>query len=145
MPTLIQKPEDIHLNEREEIRQMIGQPPSWLLNYGITAVACVVIILLALSYFIKYPDIVTCKVTLTTENPPIRNLSKTSGRVSDILIKNNDTVNAGQILAVMENTADWRDVLTLEKQINNSSSRFRFSSLQFSFQTPSDSISVSSL
>jgi hypothetical protein len=74
MPALIQNPNDIHLNERDEIRQMIGKPPSWLLNYGISAVAWVVLLLLAMSYFIKYPDVVTAKVVLTTEHPPIRML-----------------------------------------------------------------------
>jgi multidrug efflux pump subunit AcrA (membrane-fusion protein) len=108
MPNLTTNASDIDLNERQDITQMIGNPPSWLLNYGISAVAWVVLILLALSYFIKYPDVVTAKVMLTTENPPIRMLAKTGGRVSHLLVKNNEIVEAGQLLAVMENTANWR-------------------------------------
>lgn len=117
MPTFINKPEDIALNERQEILQFIGRPPSVFLRFGITAVACVVALLLALSYFVKYPDIVVAKVVLTTENPPIHLLAKTGGRVSEILIKNNETVKTGQLLAVMDNTADWHDVLTLDKNL----------------------------
>ena len=117
MPELITNPNDLPLNEREETLQFIGRPPSVLLRFGITAVAGVVVLLLALSYWIKYPDVVIAKVILTTENPPIRMLSKTSGRVSEILIKNNQPVEKGQVLCVMENTADWRDVLKLEKQL----------------------------
>jgi multidrug resistance efflux pump len=117
MPTLIQKPEDIALNEREEIMQFIGRPPSVFMRFGITAVACVVALLLALSYFVKYPDIVVAKVVLTTENPPVRMLAKTGGRVSDILIKNNQAVKTGQLLAVMDNTAKWQDVLALDKNL----------------------------
>lgn len=117
MPNLITNPNDLPLNEREETLQFIGRPPSVLLRFGITAVAGVVVLLLALSYWIKYPDVVIAKVVLTTENPPIRMLSKTGGRVSEILIKNNQPVEKGQVLCVMDNTADWRDVLTLEKQL----------------------------
>jgi multidrug resistance efflux pump len=117
MPTLHQKPEDLALNEREEIMQFIGRPPSVFMRFGITAVACVVALLLALSYFVKYPDIVVAKVVLTTENPPVRMLAKTGGRVSDILIKNNQAVKTGQILAVMDNTANWQDVLALDKNL----------------------------
>ena len=95
MPTLHQNPEDIALNEREETLQFIERPPSVFMRFGITAVACVVVLLLALSYFIKYPDIVVAKVVLTTENPPIHVLAKTGGRVSDIFIKNNETVKTG--------------------------------------------------
>ena len=117
MPELITNPNDLSLNEREETLQFIGRPPSVLLRFGITAVAGVVVLLLALSYWIKYPDVVIAKVILTTENPPIRMLSKTGGRVSEILIKNNQRVEKGQVLCVMENTADWRDVLKLENSI----------------------------
>jgi multidrug resistance efflux pump len=117
MPNLSEKPEDIALNERQEILQFIGRPPSVFLRFGITAVACVVGLLLALSYLIKYPDIVVAKVVLTTENPPIHVLAKTGGRVSEILIKNNETVKAGQLLAVMDNTANWHDVLLLDKNL----------------------------
>lgn len=117
MSNLITNPNDLPLNEREETLQFIGRPPSVLLRFGITAVACVVMLLLALSYWIKYPDVVIAKVVLTTENPPIRMLSKTSGRVSEILIKNNQPVEKGQVLCVMENTADWRDVIALENSI----------------------------
>ena len=118
MPNLTLNPEDIDLNEREDVNQIIGNPPSWLLNFGISAVAWVVFALLAMSYFIKYPDVVTAKVMLTTANPPIRMLAKTGGRVSSLLIKNNETVEVGQILAVMENTAKWQDVLKLEAQLS---------------------------
>ena len=117
MPNLITNPEEIALNERQELIQFIGRPPSVFLRFGITAIACVVVILLTMAYFIKYPDVVTAKVVLTTENPPIRMLSKTGGRVSEILIKNNQTVSKGEVLCVMENTADWHDVLKLETHL----------------------------
>jgi multidrug resistance efflux pump len=119
MPDLITNPNDIHLNERQEILQFIGRPPSVLQRFGITAIALLVIVLMALSYFIKYPDVVTAKVVLTTENPPIRIMAKTGGQVSEILIKNNEIVSQGQVLCVMENTGNWRDVLKLEKLLSN--------------------------
>jgi multidrug resistance efflux pump len=117
MPNLITKPEEIALNERQELIQFIGRPPSVFLRFGITAIAIVVVLLLTMAYFIKYPDVVTAKVVLTTENPPIRVLSRTGGRVSAILIKNNEIVKTGQILAVMDNTANWHDVLALERNL----------------------------
>ena len=123
MPKLITDPNDLKFSQRDEVMYMLGNPPSWLTRYGIMAVTLFLVVMLALSYLIKYPDIVTCRVIITTENPPIRILSKTGGRVSDILVKNNETVIAGQLLAVMENTADWHDVLKLEKQLDNTGSR----------------------
>jgi multidrug resistance efflux pump len=119
MPNLITNPNDINLNERQEILQFIGRPPSIFLRFGITAVALLMVVLALLSYFIKYPDVVTAKVVLTTENPPIRVLAKMGGRVAELLIKNNQAVERGQVLCVMENTGNWRDVLKLEAQLHN--------------------------
>jgi multidrug resistance efflux pump len=119
MPNLITNPNDINLNERQEILQFIGRPPSVFQRFGITAIALLMFVLMALSYFIKYPDVVTAKVVLTTENPPIRVLAKMGGRVAELLIKNNQAVERGQVLCVMENTGNWRDVLKLEAQLHN--------------------------
>jgi multidrug resistance efflux pump len=119
MPNLITNPTDINLNERQEILQFIGRPPSVFQRFGITAITLLVVVLMALSYFIKYPDVVTAKVVLTTENPPIRVVAKTGGRVAELLIKNNQAVERGQVLCVMENTGNWRDVLKLETQLHN--------------------------
>jgi multidrug resistance efflux pump len=119
MPNLITNPNDINLNERQEILQFIGRPPSVFQRFGITAIALLMVVLMALSYFIKYPDVVTAKVVLTTENPPIRVLAKMGGRVAELLIKNNQAVARGQVLCVMENTGNWRDVLKLEAQLHN--------------------------
>jgi multidrug efflux pump subunit AcrA (membrane-fusion protein) len=119
MPNLTTNPTDINLNERQEILQFIGRPPSVFQRFGITAVALLMVVLALLSYFIKYPDVVTAKVVLTTENPPIRVLAKMGGRVAELLVKNNQAVERGQVLCVMENTGNWRDVLKLEAQLHN--------------------------
>jgi preprotein translocase subunit SecG len=70
MPNLITNPADIHLSEREETLYLLGNPPSWMTRYDIIVVAIFFSILLTLSYLIQYSDIVTCRVMLTTENPP---------------------------------------------------------------------------
>jgi multidrug efflux pump subunit AcrA (membrane-fusion protein) len=106
------------INEREDIQFLLGNPPSWTMRYGIMVVAIVFSVLLLLSYVIKYPDVVTARVVLTTENPPIRMLAPTSGRVQTLLVRENDTVSAGTLLAVLDNTADWKAVLQLETLLN---------------------------
>ena len=114
MPSLITNPEELKFTERNEILFMLGNPPSWLLHYGITAIAAFFGILFLLSYVIKYPDVVPCKVVFTTQNPPIRVLAQNGGRVSKILVQENEKVATDKILAVMENTGNWHDVLQLE-------------------------------
>ena len=115
MPKLITDPNDIHLSEHEETLYLLGNPPSWMTRYGIIVVAVFFSILLTLSYLIEYPDIVTCRVVLTTENPPIRIMAQSSNRITAFFVHENQSVTEGSLLAVLENTADWQDVLKLEK------------------------------
>ena len=107
-------PEQIRLSDREETQYLLGNPPSWMMRYGITVMGGFVVLLLLLAYFIRYPDIVEAKISLTTAHPPIRVLARSSGRVTTLLVGDKKAVQTGQVLAIIENTADWQDVLRLE-------------------------------
>lgn len=105
---------DLHLNDREQIQYLLGNPPTWMMRYGIMVMAGFFVLLIALSYFIRYPDIIEAKIILVTANPPIRILAKSSGRVSELLVTDKQAVKAGEVLAIIENTAVWQDVVRLE-------------------------------
>ena len=110
----IEAPQDIHLNESRDIQQILGDPPGWILRWGISLVFVAVAVLMLLSYLIKYPDVVTAPVSLTTQTPPIRVITRTSGKISQLLVEPKQAVKAGQLLAIMENPADPEDVQRLE-------------------------------
>ncbi|MCC6460455.1 MAG: HlyD family efflux transporter periplasmic adaptor subunit [Saprospiraceae bacterium] len=116
MPSQIQlaKPPEPIFNEREEIQYLLGNPPGWMLRFGLSSLAGIVVFLLGLSYFIRYPDVIESKIILTTVHPPIRVLATASGRVSALLSADHQLVEQGEVLAVLENAADWTDVRQLE-------------------------------
>lgn len=111
---LITDPQEILLNDHIQLDAMLGNPPTWMMRFGVWAVFSFVVLLFGLGWVIQYPDVVEAKVILVTENPPIRVLARVSGRVQHLLVKNEQTVQKGQHLAVLDNTADWQDVLRLE-------------------------------
>jgi multidrug resistance efflux pump len=102
------------LNDRAEIQYLFSDSPTWMLRWGITAIAGLFGLLLLMAYFVQYPDVVEARVVLTTANPPIRIMAKSSSPVAELLVADRAQVTKGQSLAVLENTAAWRDVLTLE-------------------------------
>ena len=132
---------EIHLTERDDVQALLGNPPTWMLRFGVWAVAGVLLVLLGLAWFIKYPEVVEAKVIFVTENPPIRVFARASGRVQALLVKNQQRVKKGDLLAVLDNTADWKDVLTLEKMIDSDplsispSNRLNLGSLQSAYST----------
>jgi len=111
---LIQDPEDIRLTEQHQIQAIMGNPPGWLLQWGITIFLMTTFCLLAISWFVRYPDIVPARVTLTTVNPPIRVVAEASGKLHQLLVEEAGEVAKGQLVAVLQNTAREEDVIQLK-------------------------------
>lgn len=112
---LIEKAEEIRLNDNQELLQILGKPPGWFLRWGITVVFFSVVMLMTAAWVVKFPDVIPAEVVLTTEYPPVRVFSRTDGKLSEVLVKNDELVEAGQLLAVIEDAADKKDVIKLEK------------------------------
>ena len=111
---LINNPEDIKINEDQDIQQILGRPPGWILHWGITLVFFAVAMLLLVSWIVKFPDIIPAQVVLTTENPPVRVFTRSEGKLSELLVANETAVKKGELLAIMENTGEWKDIVQLE-------------------------------
>ena len=97
----------------EEVNEILTSTPKWILRWGISVIFILIVTSISLSYFIKYPDILTADIILTTLNPPVTLVSKNNGKLIHLLVKNNDIVKTNQTIAVIENIANYKDVLYL--------------------------------
>lgn len=102
----------------EEVNEILTSTPKWIFRWGISVIFILIITGITLSYFIKYPDVLTANITLTTLNPPVTLVSKNNGKLTHLLVKNNELIKANQPIAVIENTANYKDVLYLYKSSN---------------------------
>lgn len=50
----------------EDVQEVLGQTPSWILRRGIFMLTIFVFVLLAGSWFFKYPQVVNATITLTS-------------------------------------------------------------------------------
>lgn len=114
MATLIEKAEDINLKKNNEVDQILGRPPSWILRWGITFLFFALLIFVALSWLIKYPDVLTSQVTITTESPAIRVVADTNSEIKELRVKNKQQVKKDEIIAVLNSTAEYKDIETLQ-------------------------------
>lgn len=105
---------DIELRS-EEVQEVMGQIPIWIVRWGITILFIVVLSLLVGSYFFKYPDLITTEMTLTSRNPVVEVVARSSGKISGLYVMNGQEVNSGAPLAVIENTANTEDVFRIKK------------------------------
>lgn len=111
---LIEDPDNITLTEQDDIQEILGHPPGWILRRGIMVVFFVVVMLLILSWVVKYPDVISANVELTTENPIIPVVTRQSGKLSILQAMDQTKVDSGQVLAIIENPANYDDILRLE-------------------------------
>ena len=99
----------------EEVQEILGEVPAWILRRGITLTAIIVVVILLGSAFFKYPDVITSSVVLTSTNPAISIVAKSSGRIQHLYINDNQYIDKGSYLAVIENSEKNHDVLYLKK------------------------------
>jgi len=122
----------------DEVQEILTRPPHALVRYGISVIGGVLLILFIGSFFFKYPDIVQGNVELTSENPPVWLVAKNTGRIKELLCSDKQTVNSGQILLVIDNTAETQDAMRLiqylkQIQINDSTTVIPDNMLQKSY------------
>ena len=102
----------------EEVRDVLSDPPKTILKWGNTILLGFITVLFLLSWYIKYPDIVVAPVVITTNIPPEKILAKTSGKIEAILVNDKVIVRENTPLAIIQNSADYKEVLNLSKDIN---------------------------
>lgn len=102
----------------EEVQEILGTPPGWIIRRGITLISLVVLILLIGSYFFKYPDIIKGRVTIISKNPPVTLVAKANGKIDNLFITDQQKVVAGDVLAILENPAFYRDVFKLQARLD---------------------------
>ncbi|MDB4952274.1 MAG: hypothetical protein JWM27_4923 [Gemmatimonadetes bacterium] len=101
----------------EELHEIIGAVPHWLVRWGTTLVFATVGMLFAVGWLVRYPDVVTGKVVLTTPEPPVRLVPRVSGEVEHLFVKDEERVRPGQPLVVLRGAARWEDVLALSERL----------------------------
>lgn len=103
----------------DEVQEILGTPPRWIVRWGITIMLLVVAVLLAGSYFYKYPDLISSRITILSENPPVQIVAKSDGKIDKLFVSNNQQVNQGDLLAVIENTANYNDAYRLLAKLDS--------------------------
>ncbi|WP_024741909.1 HlyD family secretion protein [Tenacibaculum maritimum] len=128
----------------EQIREILEKQPNVFLKWGITVIFIAIFLMFLTTWFIKYPDIITSKVLITTQIPPQKEYAKSTGKLDAILISDNDLVKENQPLAIIENTSNYQDVFKLKTiidtiKVNNQSFSFPIDNVPILFLGDIDS------
>ncbi len=101
----------------EEIQEILGTPPGWILRFGTLIFLIVIVLLIWLSYWIQYPDVVENEIIVSFNDPPTKLISPKSGYINELHTKHNQRVRKGQLLISYNSEADYLDVLSLYEKL----------------------------
>ena len=119
----------------EEVQAILTRVPHWMIRWGRVLIFGIILMLFFVSWFLKYPDVVSAEIVITTNIPPEKIVSKSSGRIEAILVKDKSIVSKNSTLAIIESTSNYKDVFLLKKivdeyNINNPNKIFLFALLK---------------
>jgi len=101
-----------------EVQEILGGVPSRIVRFGIAVFAAIFALIIIFSFIFHYPDILRSKIVVTTENPPATLVARATGKIDQLFVKDKDKVEAGEVIALIENPANYFDILQLETLIN---------------------------
>ncbi len=101
----------------EDVDEILSEMPSWTLRWGLTVIFGIVATILILSYFIKYPDIIKGKINITSNNPPVPLVARSSGNIV-IIVSDKSIVKENDVLGYLKSATKYEDILKLKQKLN---------------------------
>lgn len=111
----------VQSNARSELAQeIISQKPGFLEQWALLIFLLILILLLALSWMITYPDIVQASATLTAADAPREIIPEQEGRLIKLFVQNKEMAKQNQVLGWLESTASHAEILELSALVDSS-------------------------
>lgn len=99
------------------VQELISNKPGFLIRWGITIFLFILIAIIAATWFIQYPDVVTAKAKLTSLNAPKAIVTRSDGQLVKLTAKEGDMVHKDEVIGFMESTANPETVLDLSAKL----------------------------
>jgi multidrug resistance efflux pump len=113
----MEKETDIELRS-EEVQEILTRVPHWLIRWGNVVILTILVLMFWVSWFVQYPDVISTKISITTNIPPEKLVAKTTGRIEAILVNDREIITQKTPLAVIENAANYTDVFLLKSIVD---------------------------
>jgi multidrug resistance efflux pump len=101
-----------------EAEDIISSMPNVYVRWGLTMLFSVVVVFIGLSWLIKYPDIVTADIIISTQPAPVNLVATNSGKLI-LYKKNNADVKKGDLIASLQCNVEYGELSNLENSLGN--------------------------
>ncbi len=94
--------------------EFMGRTSKRFLTYGNALSLFTVATLVIFGFFVSFNQTIEAEALITSNPPPVTLLARINGKIQEIKISSGDTVKEGEVLAVLESSGEFRDVLYLD-------------------------------
>jgi multidrug efflux pump subunit AcrA (membrane-fusion protein) len=125
MPEIITSPNLPSNNEGNikllstEVQEIISQKPSWIVRNGVVLFLAIIVLMLATTFFISYPDVVKANATITSLNAPKEVKARAEGKLVKLLVTEGKGIHENDVIGFLESSALHTEVIALSKVIDN--------------------------
>lgn len=103
----------------EEVQEIIGRPPHWLVRWGIASFFIVLALIFLSASTIQYPETLNAPLRLTAINAPKTVEAKVNGKLVRLFHDDNVEVAEGEVLAWLESTTDHASAIELSSTLDS--------------------------
>jgi len=118
--SLSSKPNGIFHERSNEAQEIISRKPGFVEKWALLLFMCILLFLIAGTWFIRYPDIIETRGTLTGDNAPKEIVALQTGRLIELFVQNGEKVSKGDMIGWIESTANTQEVIDLSHQLDSS-------------------------
>ena len=113
-------PENSNLPDHsEEVQDIMSFIPNRVIRWGLTVIFAVIVLLVIGSYYYKSPEIIRAPMVLTTKNPPVSLISKSTGKIDRLFAADGQNMVARSNIALINNPTDFDHYLILKKELSD--------------------------
>lgn len=76
----------------ESVQDILTQPPHWMIRWGNTIIFLILIMILIMSYVVRYPEFIPAPIVVTSQNPPEKLEARANSKIEKIFIKDHQHV-----------------------------------------------------
>jgi multidrug resistance efflux pump len=98
----------------DQVQEILGSPPSWIIRWGIAAIGAMFILAFFLAAIIKYPNTIKGNAVITSTNPPVKLINKTPSVIDSIYMTNGQSVRKNDIILQMKSALGQSDLTMLK-------------------------------
>lgn len=97
------------------VTEVLETPPNWLIRWGSTWTLLVLAMILAISWFAQYPDLLKGKMQITSNDLAKTVTARKEGLLDELLVKDGQKVVKNQILGRIHSLADPTQIAKLKQ------------------------------